>query len=312
MIIVTGCDGPDLDGIACMIAYSELLNATGTKSVARYFGKLDLETVFVSQYTSYFPVGDSSYEKDAEFALVDTANPDIIDKNIPVDRVISVFDHRQLVFTNRFINVDLHIELVGSCATLITEEFQKANIHPSINSAIYLYSAIIFSTINFKNSVTTDRDIKAAEWLLSIAKLDESFIRELFSAKSQISSSNLYDILSQDFSIKTLSGHKIGIAQIEMVDINRFLSDLKPSLQETLSKLKANNDLEFIFFNGIDVIEGYSIFVGTDSASTDLFSSILEIPKFTYSYQHSSILMRKQIWPKVEDYLKNSASEIAS
>ena len=40
MTIVTGCEGPDLDGIACMVAYSELLNKTGIQSEARYFGNL--------------------------------------------------------------------------------------------------------------------------------------------------------------------------------------------------------------------------------------------------------------------------------
>lgn len=111
-----------------------------------------------------------------------------------------------------------------------------------------MYSAIVFSTINFKNAVTTDRDVNAAKWLLSIAKLDESFIHDLFSAQSQISSSNLYEILSQDFSVKTLSGHEIGIAQIEMVNIDRFQKDLKSPLQEALSSLKSDNNLEYIFF----------------------------------------------------------------
>ena len=314
MIIVTGCHGPDLDGVACMIAYSELLNIQGTVSESVYSGELDLETAFVKDYTNYFPLkqcGDS-YPPDSKFVLVDTANPDIIDSSIPVDSITKVFDHRQLVYTNRFSNAELHIELVGSCATLISEEFQKAKVTPSVNVAIYLFSAIIFSTINFKNSVTTDRDIKAAEWLLSIAKLNEGFVRELFSAKSQVSPSNLYEILSQDFSIKTLSDHKIGIAQIEMVDINRFLSDLKQPLQESLFKLKSDNGLEYIIFNGIDVIAGYSLFVVIDSDSADIFSSVLEIPRFTYSHQYTSIIMRKQIWPKVEEYLRISAAEIAS
>ena len=94
MTIITGCEGPDLDGVACMIAYSELLNAKGIQSKAKYFGKLDLETNFVTKFTNYFPLDEGSYLHDADYVLVDTANPDIIDKNIPIDRVISVFDHR--------------------------------------------------------------------------------------------------------------------------------------------------------------------------------------------------------------------------
>ena len=46
-------------------------------------------------------------------------------------KVIEIFDHRQLVFLDKFINSKNHIELVGSCATLITEEFIKNNLKPS-------------------------------------------------------------------------------------------------------------------------------------------------------------------------------------
>ncbi len=210
------------------------------------------------------------------------------------------------MFTNKFVNAKLNIELVGSCATLIAEAFQKENLAPSVNASIYLYAAIIFSTINFKNSVTTQRDKNAAEWLLSITKLGKSFIHDLFSAKSQITSSNLHNILEQDFSVKTLSGRKIGIAQIEAVDIKRFLLDLKTPLQESLSKLKSGNNLEYIFFNGIDLIEGYSLFIAPDSVSLDFFSSVLGTPQFEYSHQYSGILMRKQIWPMVEEFLSGT------
>ncbi len=312
MTIVTGCESPDLDGIACAIAYSELLNAKGVMSEARYYGKLDLETDFVKKYTNYFPVGGNLYPPNSEFVLVDTANPDIIDKNIPAVKVVEVFDHRQLVFISKFTKAKLHIELVGSCATLISEEFQKENLTPSVKSSIYLYAAIVFSTINFKNSVATKRDVDAAEWLLSIAKLDESFIHDLFSAKSQITASGLHNILEQDFSVKTISGHKIGIAQIEAVDIKRFLLDLKAPLHISLSKLKSDNNLEYIFFNGIDLIEGYSLFVATDSSSVVFFSSVLGTPQFEHSHRYSGILMRKQIWPQVEAFLNRHAAEIAS
>ena len=305
MIIVTGCHGPDLDGVACMIAYSELLNIQGTVSESVYSGELDLETAFVKNYTNYFPLkqcGDS-YPPDSKFVLVDTANPDIIDSSIPVDSITKVFDHRQLVFTNRFSNAELHIELVGSCATLIAEEFQKNDVIPSQNTSIYLYSAIIFSTINFQNAVTTDRDIQAAKWLFSLSGLDENYKNKLFSAKSKISSSNLYEILSQDFSAKTLSETRVGIAQIEMVGISRMEGDLRESLEKALKKLKDDYSLKYIFFNGIDVIEGYSLFVTIDPDSLDIFSSILEIPELEYSHKYSPIVMRKQIWPKVEAYL---------
>lgn len=305
MTIVTGCEGPDLDGIACMFAYSELLNKLGVPSEVRYSGQLDLETEYLKKYTNYFPASRDPYPYNSDFVLVDTANPDIIDQKIPVDKVITIFDHRQLVFTSKFVNAELKIDLVGSCATLICEEFLKHNLEPSKNVATYLYAAIIFSTIYFKNSVTTDRDINMASWLLSIVNLDKNFIYDLFSVKSNITPENLYNTIVQDFSIKILSGRKLGVAQIEMTNINRFLDDLNLSLKSTLLKIKNDNNLDYIFFNGIDLLEGYSLFVVIDTESSSLFSKALNISTFGESFKYHSIIMRKQIWPKVEEYLSH-------
>ena len=56
MIFVTTYKSPDIDGIACCIGYSELLNKLGTKTSMVYFGDLSKEVKFVKKYTGYFPL----------------------------------------------------------------------------------------------------------------------------------------------------------------------------------------------------------------------------------------------------------------
>jgi manganese-dependent inorganic pyrophosphatase len=305
MIVVTSYKNPDLDGIACIIAYAELLNKKNIPATALYYGNFGLEVNFVKQYTNYFPIDKhvGEYDKNTEFILVDTADPDAIESSIFLKKVKEIFDHRQLVFVDKFINAKKHIELVGSCATLITEEFQKNNLTPSKNTAIYLYSAIISNTINFKNSITTPRDINAANWLKEISNLDENYIYEMFTAKSNVTNDNLFEVLLNDLAIKNIGNKKVSIAQIEMVDVERMSTDLNEALLVTLNRFKEDNQLDYLLFTGIDVVKGYNIFYTIDQKSQNLFSRVLNIPNLVPGYKTDFIIMRKQFWPKVESEL---------
>ena len=156
MIFITSYHSPDIDGVACCIGYSELLSKLGTKAETTYFGDLSREVEFVKRYTNFFPLKKHSgeYPEDAEFVLVDTADPDAIETTIPPERV--------------------------------KEIFKKNNLGPSQKVAVYLYSAIISNTVNFKNSVTAQRDINAANWLKPISQVGDDYIRKMFEYKSKI------------------------------------------------------------------------------------------------------------------------------
>lgn len=307
MIIVTSYNSPDLDGVACSIGYTELLNQKGIEAKAVYFGDLGFEVDFVKNYTNNFPIEkhEGEYDPTADIVLVDTDSPDAIDPSIPIDNVKMIFDHRQLVFVEKFVNAKNHIELVGSCATLIAEEFKQSNLTPSKSVSIYLYSAIISNTVNFKNSVTTQRDIDIASWLKGIADLNDDYTRQMFLAKSNITNDNLFDVLFQDFAIKTIGNKKVGIAQIEIVDVDRMSTDLNTTLLQTLNRFKTENQLDYVFFTGIDIIKGFNIFYTVDEASRDLFSKTLGISGLVPGYITDSVIMRKQIWPKLEQILNN-------
>jgi inorganic pyrophosphatase/exopolyphosphatase len=308
LIIVTSYDNPDLDGIACSIAYTELLNKIGMKAKAVYYGDLGIEVGFVKKYTKYFPVEkhEGKYDSNFKFVLVDTADPDAIEPTITPEKVIVIFDHRELVFVEKFINAKNTIELVGSCATLITEEFKKRKLKPSVNSAIYLYSAIISNTINFKNTVTTKRDRGAAKWLKGFIDLPKDYIKQMFSSKSSVNSKNLYQVLFQNFATKTVGDKSVGIAQIEIVDLEKTINNLQCELIKSLTKLKEENNLDYTLFSGVDIYKGFNIFYTIDSKSLQLFSKVLEISNLQPGYKTNNILMRKQIWPKLEKILSNS------
>ena len=307
MQIVTSYDSPDLDGIACSIAYTELQTKLGHQCRALYFGDLGLEVEFMKNYTNYFPIEKHTgpYPLDSEITLVDCSDPSELDPNLPVDKIKLIFDHRQSSSIIKFTNASKNISLVGSCATLVSKEFIKHNLTPSINAALYLYAAIVSNTINFQNPLTTPEDIHAASWLKNIAQPKADFISQMFTAKSLVTTQNIYQILFQDFAIKTFGTKKIGLAQIEVANIQDFSPELLSTLLESLVKLKAENNLDYILLNGIDILQGYSLFYTVDNDSLKFFSQALNLPDLKPGYQNQGIIMRKQLWPLVEKQINN-------
>ncbi|MEK7497619.1 MAG: DHH family phosphoesterase [Patescibacteria group bacterium] len=306
MIFIVSCHSPDVDAIACSIGYSELLKKKGIVVCPTYFGDLSKEVEFVRKYTDFFPPKkhEGKYPDGSEFILVDVSDPADIESVIPPEKVVEVFDHRELVFTDEFVNAKLNIEKVGSCATLITEKFEKEDIEPSRNTAIYLYSAIISNTINFKNLVTTRRDIDMANWLKSISQISDDYVRQMFEYKSKIRNANdLIFLIEQDFATKTTRGKNVGIAQIEIVNLEEVINLYRKDIEKSIERIKKEEKDDYILFSGIDIVRGFNIFITLDNRSEELFSRVLEIPKIGGGYKTDEIIMRKQIRPKIEKYL---------
>jgi len=306
MIYVVSYHSPDIDGAACAIGYTEISEKLGTKVLATYFGDRSKEVEFVKKYTGYFPLikHSSDYPEDAEFVVVDTSDPEALEKGINPEKVREVYDHRELVFTEKFKNAKLNIEKVGSCATLITELFKRNNLIPSPKVAIYLYSAIISNTVNFKNTVTTQRDIEAANWLKPIAKIPGDYIQKMFEYKSKIESwEDLKFILDQDYATKVMGNKNLMMAQIEIAKLEAVVNKYWANIREWLEEIKKKEELDYTLFTGIDIVEGFNILIVVDEESDQFFSKALGMLNIGAGYKTKEIIMRKQIWPKVEKIL---------
>jgi inorganic pyrophosphatase/exopolyphosphatase len=307
VIIVTSYRNPDLDGVSCAIAYAELLKKQGVKKVrATYCGQTGAEVEFLQEYCGLFPIENKcgGYAADDRFVIVDTADPGAIDPEIPIERVVEIFDHRRLVFVKKFVNARSVVEEVGACATLITDQFQVNKLKPSPLAATYLYGAIISNTINFKNAVSTGKDRAAAGWLLSLVDLPKDFVKRMFLFKSNVGEANLAAVIEQDFSTKEINGKTIGIAQVEVADLDKIVEGNKPKLVGLLRELKEKRRLDYLLFTGIDILAGFNRFIVLDEESRRLFRRVLGLKDFPMDVKVEGIVMRKQIWPELDKWLR--------
>lgn len=306
MILITAYDGPDLDGSACAFAYTELLKNEGREVVAGIFNQLRLEAQFAFDLVGEkIENGSEINESVEEIILVDACEIKGISKEIDPQKVIEVIDHRAVnQAKEEFPNAKIQIELVGSCATLITEKFVESGIEPTRKSATLLYLAICSNTINFKNNITTDRDIKAASYLQSLYNIDEKLVLEMFAHQSNLSGT-IREIFERDKWSNYIAGKNFSVFQFEIVGVDEYIKKNFDEIVRSLQEVQSEENFDFVFATFVDLEKARNTFIVPTNEVGKLIGEIIGV-KFSNKIAHyPKIIMRKEIMPKIKTYFEN-------
>lgn len=305
-MLVTSYVNPDLDGVAGAVAYTELLRSQGKDVGLGIVGTMHHEAEYMFKRFGFtYPPSIQDTKAYDQIILVDTSQINDLADKIEADKVIEIVDHRKVHNLDKFPQAKAQIELVGAAATLIAEKFIEQHAEISSVSAVLLYGAIISNTQNFKGSVTTDRDRKAAEWLNTVARLPDAFWKELFIAKSDLSGEKLAERIEGDFAWFDLGGKKVGIAQIEMIGAKKLINDRGTEIVNVLNALKNEKDLDFIFQNTLELEEQKTYFVTQHKETQQLLEKVFRVQFSGLSALYPDLIMRKQVVPLVKEELLN-------
>jgi len=298
-ILVTTYTNPDLDGVACAIAYSELLNKTGKAAAAGIFGEINDETrLVIKKFRIRHPSKGSELIDDAkEIVLVDVSSAFGLSEKIDISKVIEFIDHHKLSMEGKLDNAKVQLELVGAAATLIAERFQKAAVEPSKEAAALLYYAIVSNTINFNNNVTTQKDIGMADWLSLRFDYKPGYTDELFALKSAFAKP-VAEVISAELARQEFSGKKVGISQLEIVDTVQFVNENLDAIKDVLRT--ARKELDYAFLSCVDIKDCRTRFVVADKESRIFAEDVLGVRFRNDKANQKGILMRKEIWPLVK------------
>jgi len=241
IVITAGETFTDIDVLACVVAYSELLNLEGQKN------EIVLPGVLNSSITKTIRNWDLKYvttPTDAEsgVVIVDVSELAYVAKFVKPEDVVEVYDHRfgfQDFWKEKLSN-NAHIELVGACATLIWEEYKKRGYRDKISTlgANLLTIAILSNTLNFGASVTTDRDTVAFEELKQYRDLPQNWAEKYFEEVEESIYANIEQAITSD--TKTLNlptvDFPIVMGQLELWNGNKFLSKHTQEAKNALEK----------------------------------------------------------------------------
>jgi len=300
-ILVTSYVDPDLDGISCMVAYSELLIAEGKPAVPVIFGEPQQEVEWVvNQFGINLPPHGGGYLMQDKIILVDASEPRHMASGLDVDRVIEIIDHRKSNEAHLFKNAKAQIELVGAAATLVAERLRESGVTPSKETAILLYSAIVSNTLNFKANVTTSRDREMAVWVNRIAKLGEEYPTEFFKAKSDLTGDRLRIQIDRDFALSEKNGKILGISQIEMIGARELVKARSAEILDSLAGLARREHTEITFLTIADVGEGINMFMTPYPETQSLLENVFGVRFEDGVAVLNKLLLRKEIAPMVK------------
>jgi inorganic pyrophosphatase/exopolyphosphatase len=296
MIVVTsGKKYIDIDGLACVIAYEELLKKSCQEATHYLVNNFTENVPQIVKEFGYTPITKIPVcTQDTFFVIVDISQPEFFPDFVNMDKIDKIFDHHfgyEIYWQDR-IGENSVIREIGACATLIYQEWVKLGLLESISklSANLLLTAIISNSLNFKASITKDEDKDAYKALLEYTDLSSNWIEIYFSTVSANIYANPIQALKKDTKIFEIDGKIIHIGQLEVWESSKMLKD---SLENIIEHLKDKQYKGFVTI--ADISEGYNSIICIDPETQELLKKKLGF-NFTDSIYTTDLLyLRKEL-----------------
>ncbi len=176
--------------------------------------------------------------------------------------VIEIIDHHRVADIQTSNPIYFRNEPVGSTSSIVAKCFFENGIRPSKKAAGLLCGAIISDTLLFRSPTCTPSDEYICRKLADIAGINvEEFAKEMFKAGTSLKGKTVAQIFNQDYKPFTIEGTKVGIAQVNTMDIEGFMPLKEEMLQYMETKAKeANLDMVMLLLTDI-LNEGSEILV---------------------------------------------------
>ena len=160
---------------------------------------------------------------------MDVSEPKYIATAATIGTITEVYDHHPgfEAYWQERIGERAHIELIGACATLIWEEYEKRGKADEISelSARLLAVAILSNTLNFGAIITHERDRRAFDALWKKSDLPDVWIADYFAEQEATVMGNVVQTIKDDTKVFELANvpFPFTIGQLELWDGSGFL-----------------------------------------------------------------------------------------
>lgn len=218
--------------------------------------------------------------------------------------IIEIVDHHKLGTPNTSMPISFRNMPVGSSNTIIYMLYQENRIDIPVHIAGLMLSGIISDTLLFKSPTTTELDIKAGHELSRLAGVNlEEYGMEMLKAGSSLKGKTKEEIIYYDFKNFTINGKKVGIGQINTLNINEIMKD-KDEYISLINEIAKNNDYYIISLFATDIIKNGSYMFYNDSAH-DILDNCFDIQDIEQGYYLDGVISRKkQIIPNIMNTLE--------
>lgn len=262
-IFIIGHKSPDLDSVAGAICYAELKNKLENtdKYQAMVAGELNKETEYVLDKTGIAKPEIMTDAKGKNIILVDHNEFAQAVDGMAEANIIEVLDHHKVEFKYST-PIAFKVLPWGASCTIIAHGYLSSNTAVSKEMATLMLSAILVDTVITKSPTCTEFDKMMIEKLSQIAQIEnwQEFGMEIFKVRSAVNELSDEQIIHSDFKDFNLLAGKIGIGQVETVDIKDF-DNRQDSLLNQLDKIRNDGNYHTVILFLTDIIKEGSLFL---------------------------------------------------
>ena len=271
-VYVFGHRNPDSDSIIGAIALSYLKNQVESEEyIPAKQGDISAETAFILEkfgYADKEPVLKTSVAGERVY-LVDSTDKPHFQDDIDEATIVGIVDHHKLGDIITSTPLEAWIRPIGSSNTVIFEMYNAYGVAVPKDIAGMMMLAILSDTVIFKSPTCTKVDTKAVKELAQIAGIEnyKELAMEMFVVKSAVEGATARELNTRDYKEFDMNGTKVGIGQLEMVDIS-VLEPREEELLEDMKKMKEENGLHTVLILLTDIMkEGSKLLVVSDDES---------------------------------------------
>ena len=299
-ILVCGHKNPDTDTIASAIAVADLYTKRGMEAKAIAQGEVAPETAFVLDkfgFSAPEVVTDATGQK---IVLVDHTDLSQSLENLAKGEILGVVDHHKLGDVTTPNPLEMWVWPVGCTGTVIKAMYDFYGVEVPKNVAGVLLCAILSDTVMYKSPTCTPQDKKAVDELAKIAGVADVMAlgMEMFKVKSAVDGAAASDLVFRDYKDFDMSGKKVGIGQLEVIDLS-MLDAHKDALQAEIEKVKSEGR-HSVFLLLTDIMkEGTEMLIASDDASV-VEKAFGVAPKGTKVWLDGVMSRKKQVVPNFE------------
>lgn len=301
--LVLGHKNPDTDSIVSALSATNLYRGRGLDVEPGAQGKPAPETEFVLSRFNLQAPPEIHEVAGRDLYLVDYSDLAQAPDDFAKAKLLGIIDHHKLGDVTSDSPVECYIQPVGCSNTVIKRLHDYYGVEIPKNLAGAMLCAILSDTVLFKSPTCTSFDTEAAFDLAKIAGVDDvqALGMEMFKAKSNLNASPR-DLIFRDFKDFNMSGHKIGIGQLELISLSMVTPDLMSSLKSELAKVKSEGrDSALLVITDI-MEEGSQLLLCSDQENT--IAKALNATVADKIWLPGVMSRKKQVVPQLEQAFK--------
>ncbi|HIV15814.1 MAG TPA: manganese-dependent inorganic pyrophosphatase [Candidatus Avisuccinivibrio pullicola] len=300
--LVLGHKNPDTDSIVSALAAANLYKGRGLDVTPVAQGEPAPETAFVLKTFGLKAPEVVTSVAGKEVYLVDYSDLAQAPADFKDAKLLGIIDHHKLGDVTSDTPVECWIQPVGCSNTVIKKLHDYFNV--SIDKALAgaMLCAILSDTVLFKSPTCTEDDKKAASELAALAGVEDmqKLGMDMFKAKSNLEGATPRELIFRDFKDFDMSGHKVGIGQLELTSLDLVTPELKSALQSELQKVKTEGRHTAILVLTDVMAEGSELLCVSENAS--LINEALKPD--TKMWMPGVMSRKKQVVPPLEAVFK--------